>query len=524
MTMCKEAIKIQNVTFKYGKKLILDNVNLSIPQGKISLLMGASGSGKSTLVHIASGLLLEEDEKLDSGTITVFEKDISTLANNIRAKYVTVMFQNPDLQFCMDTLRKEMIFCLENINVSMKEMDSKIESTINQLSLNHLLDRKLSTLSGGEKQKAALCCLCVMNSGCLILDEPFANLDRDSALSLVKMLKKLRDESSITIVAVDHQIDYWMGIFDNIILLSDKGKILTQGINESSLKDYKDLFLKEGVFFPENKNLNTISIDSKSSQVNNELGIINVNSLVIFASDKQLKNSKSIFKPKRNNSIDCEDTSNIIINQKGNFSFKEGSITAILGHSGCGKTTFFLSLLKQHKFEGKIEILNKDLNKLKLKEITKLVGIVFQNPINQFVTQNVYDEVAFSIKLWNKKIGETELKNMVISLLDDYGLIEYKNQSPYLLSQGQMRRLAVLSVLAGDQKVLLLDEPTYAQDYKSTKTIMKNLKQKVDNNGLTVIFTTHDRNVASKWANTIYEVENKSFQLCKNISDNNNNV
>lgn len=86
-----------------------------------------------------------------------------------------------------------------------------------------------------------------------------------------------------------------------------------------------------------------------------------------------------------------------------------------------------------------------------------------------------------------------------------------------------MRCLAVLSVSAGDQKVLLLNEPTYAQDYKSTKTIMKNLKQKVDNNGLTVIFTTHDRNVASKWTNTIYKVENKSFQLCKNISDNNNN-
>jgi energy-coupling factor transport system ATP-binding protein len=523
MKICEEAIKIQDVTFKYQKRIILDHVNLSIPKGKISLLMGASGSGKSTLSQIASGILPEEDEVLDSGEVIVFDKIIGNLKNNERAKYITMMFQNPDLQFCMETLRKEMRFCLENINIPKDEMDNRIEITAKELSLENLLDRKLTTLSGGEKQKATLCCLCVMNSKCLVLDEPFANLDRDSAISLIGLLKQLRDKKGITILAVDHQIDYWMDVFDNLTILGRNGKILAEGITQSSLSLNKTLFNEEGVFFPkliENK----LIIDNNHSFNVSESAIINGAHLTIKKAEtsKRLKKKKlnfnifnkdkSIYKKKSFNELLPYQQDNLnLINHEEDFAFNSGSITALLGKSGCGKTTFFLSLLKQHSYDGKLKYFQDDIDKLKLKDLTQNIGIVFQNPINQFVTQNVYDEVAFSIKLWNKGIGEKDLKNKTLSLLDDYGLKEYKRQSPYLLSQGQMRRLAVLSVLAGSQKVLLLDEPTYGQDSKSTQTIMKNLKSKIKNEGLTVIFTTHDRKVAATWADFIYEVMDGKF-------------
>lgn len=97
MKVCEAAITVEDVTFRYQKRVILDHVSLTIPEGKISLIMGASGSGKSTLSHIASGLLPEEDESLESGEVYVFNQNIRNLTNNRRAEYVTMMFQNPDL-------------------------------------------------------------------------------------------------------------------------------------------------------------------------------------------------------------------------------------------------------------------------------------------------------------------------------------------------------------------------------------------------------------------------------------------
>jgi len=508
MKVCEAAITVDDVTFRYQKRVILDHVSLTIPEGKISLIMGASGSGKSTLSHIASGLLPEEDESLESGEVYVFNKNIRNLSNNERAEYVTMMFQNPDLQFCMDTLRKEMRFCLENISVPRDEMDSRIERIAKELSIEALLDRKLFTLSGGEKQKAALCCLRVIGSRCIVLDEPFANLDGVSAMNLISLLEGLRDDFGITIVAVDHQIDHWKDVFDNIILLGSNGKILTDGITRETLGSYSSLFIKEGVFFPDFDLAIKNGIESKELK-NKE--IVGLDDLVIRSEEKTKKERRRRMKRNKRGLFNLNDTDKILINQKSRISFMRGSMTALLGRSGCGKTTLFLSLLKQHSYDGSIEFDGTDTNKMKLKELTNNVGIVFQNPINQFITQNVLEEVKVSIKLWNKKIDSDELNEMALEMLDDYGLKDYRNQSPYLLSQGQMRRLAVLSVLAGGQKVLLLDEPTYGQDRKSTETIMNNLKSKMKNEDLTVIFTTHDRKLAASWADSIYELIDKSF-------------
>ncbi|MCK9191081.1 MAG: energy-coupling factor ABC transporter ATP-binding protein [Sphaerochaetaceae bacterium] len=508
MKVCEAAITVEDVTFRYQKRVILDHVSLTIPEGKISLIMGASGSGKSTLSHIASGLLPEEDESLESGEVYVFNQNIRNLTNNRRAEYVTMMFQNPDLQFCMDTLRKEMRFCLENISVPKDEMDSRIERIAEELSVESLLDRKLFTLSGGEKQKAALCCLRVIKSRCIILDEPFANLDSISAMNLISLLKDLRDDFGMTIVAVDHQIDYWKDVFDSIILLGSNGKILSDGITRDTLSSHSSLFIKEGVFFPDYESFKQ---NRFASSISNDKEIVTLENLVIRRGEESKKDRRRRLKRNKRGIFKLDEADMILINQKSKISFMKGSMTALLGRSGCGKTTLFLSLLKQHSYDGTIEYDGTDIKKIKLKELSNNVGIVFQNPINQFITQNVLEEVKVSIKLWNKTIDSDELDEMALDMLEDYGLRDYKRQSPYLLSQGQMRRLAVLSVLAGGQKVLLLDEPTYGQDRKSTETIMSNLKSKMESDGLTVIFTTHDRKLAASWADSIYELNDKSF-------------
>ena len=141
-----------------------------------------------------------------------------------------------------------------------------------------------------------------------------------------------------------------------------------------------------------------------------------------------------------------------------------------------------------------------------------MMGIVFQNPANQFVTQNVEEEVMTGIRTWDPGIAQAQLKIKTEALLEAYGLRRFHKYSPYMLSQGQQRRLAVLSVLAGGQKILLLDEPTYGQDDKSTNAMMVQLKEKVDREGLTVIFITHDRKLAAAWADQIVLLKDRKLE------------
>ena len=183
-----------------------------------------------------------------------------------------------------------------------------------------------------------------------------------------------------------------------------------------------------------------------------------------------------------------------------NLKFKAGSITAILGRSGIGKTTFLMALLGQAAFSGEIRILGRPIEEYRPHELYSKVGIVFQNPANQFITQKVEDEIVESIRIWEPGISEEKCRERACELLESYGLKRYRNYSPFMLSQGQQRRLAVLSVLSGNQKILLLDEPTYGQDRRSMDEMMRHITRKAGEEGLTVIFTTHDENVADMWA------------------------
>ena len=193
--------------------------------------------------------------------------------------------------------------------------------------------------------------------------------------------------------------------------------------------------------------------------------------------------------------------------QNTDADFPAGCMTAVLGPSGTGKTTTFLSVLRQHPYTGQILFQGRDIEKMKLKELYRHIGIVFQNPANQFVTQNVEDEVCVGLRLWEPGLSDEACRQRAEELLDRYGLKRQRRYSPYMLSQGQQRRLAVLSVLAGGQELLLLDEPTYGQDSRSVNAIMEHLREKVEQEGLTVIFITHDTELAAAWADKIYRLE-----------------
>ena len=482
------ALELEDVVFRYqekGKRNILDHTSLSIPAGTLTVLMGGSGCGKSTLAAVAAGLYPENGGFLEGGTIRLYGQDLKTLDPQKRAAYLTVLFQNPDLQFCMNTLREEMRFCLENIRVPAGEMDARIDRAAAELGIAPLLDRTLSTLSGGEKQKAALSCLYVMESRCILLDESFANLDHEAAAQLLEMLLRMKT-SGRTILAIDHKADLWLEAADEIILLEEGGKVAARGINCKNLPEHRADFERLGLFYPGSRPERAARPGAEGKPLLQFRGVSIRKGL-----PTRRKWGRTVY-----------DAPFLV--QNADADFPVGCMTAVLGPSGTGKTTTFLSVLKQHPYTGQILFQGRDIAKMKPKELYRHIGIVFQNPANQFVTQNVEDEVCVGLRLWEPGLSDEACRQRAEELLDRYGLKRQRRYSPYMLSQGQQRRLAVLSVLAGGQELLLLDEPTSNLDSLNEAVILKSLHE--EREGKTVVLVSH-RQSTMRIADTVYSVE-----------------
>lgn len=473
-------MKVENLSFKYyekSKNLILENINFSVPENDISLLIGKSGCGKSTLAYILAGLLPDNGGIIINGQVTFENINLQNISIKERVSTVSMMFQNPDLQFCMSNLKDEIIFSLENIGLNKSEIDKEIELSTEIIGTKNLLHKEFNTLSGGEKQKCALTCIVALKSKYIILDEPFANIDPKSALELIEIISKLNEKNKTTFLIIDHIVDRWIGHCHNIFMLENNHTI--NKIHNNSFND----FVKPEIIRFKNNNLNiendNLNIENNNLNIENKSDIIKINNLSIKIDNKQIL--KNI-----------------------NLSIEKGGINCIVGASGCGKSTFLKSLYGKVDFSGNIFIDNLKVCKKNYRKICEIMGIVLQNPKNQFVSQKVIDEINFSFKSNSNANNKS-----AVEYLEDFHLKVYQNYSPYMLSQGQQRRLAVLSMLCCNQKILILDEPTYGQDSESTYKIMELITEKVENEGLTVLFTTHDLNLAYTYSHKIFEMKNE---------------
>ena len=458
----KKVLSCEDIEFKYqinSKKNIIDGFSYDFLEGKVYLISGFSGCGKSTLAYILSGLYPEHKGIMSKGKVLLLNREISEYSPNERVKDIMMMFQNSDAQFCMEKVKDEIIFCLENIEYPVEKMNELVDIVLSEMDILYLKDRDLSSLSGGEKQKVTLAIILAISPKIIILDEPFANVDYESSQEIIQKLKRLNEENKTTIIAIDHRISLWKDIEYEFLYLGKGCKILD---------DTSYFELEDSEEIKENRE------SLKEKEVVLELENISIG----YGEKKLLENCSLIA--------------------------REGEIVSLVGKSGAGKSSLLLNITGLTKIKnGTIKFLGKDIKRWKRKEILKNIGIVFQNPQNQFITYKVIDELIFSMKQ-NEK-DDKKLLERAENLLKQFNLYEYRNYSPFALSQGQQRKVAVLSMLSGDQKILLCDELTYGQDNRTSREIMEFLKKKA-NEGLTIIIVSHDRNLVYEYSNSIYKV------------------
>lgn len=445
------SIEIRDLRFSYSQDRteILSGLCGTFESGQITLLTGPSGCGKSTLLYLAAGLYPHYTGCLHAGSVTIDGQAAADLPPQERCRLVAMMFQNPELQFCMDTVRNELIFCLENLGEAPASMEDRIDRALDFCAIPHLKHRTLHTLSGGEKQKVILACAVLLQPRWLLLDEPFANIDEDSARSIASKLRRLRDELGVSILAVDHRPEYWTNIANRICIL-ENGQ------------------LRETVWTPSTSYAPNLPPPCPGGTV-----------------------------------LELRDLSvrldGIPILQSVNAVFRRGMIYAVTGSSGSGKSTLFGALSGLHPHTGQILLEGTEQRRLRKKDLGK-IGFVTQSPQDQFVGGTVRQEILVSLRRDPKALETSE------QILRGIGLWRYRDVSPYLLSQGQQRRLGVAALLAYPCRVLICDEPTYAQDYANTKALMDSLCGQARERQIALIFSTHDRQLALDYADEILEL------------------
>ena len=202
-----------------------------------------------------------------------------------------------------------------------------------------------------------------------------------------------------------------------------------------------------------------------------------------------------------------------------NMNFSKGNVIGIIGSNGSGKSTLFMNLVGILKpTEGEIKFKDKDMkyDKKSLYSLRKDVGIVFQDPDKQIFYSKVYDDIAFALR--NIGLDEDIINQRIHKALDAVNGLEFKNKPVHFLSYGQKKRVAIASVIAMENEMVLLDEPTAGLDPISTRSIVEIIKKLRDSN-VKVVISSHDMNLIYEICDYIYVLNKGTITINGKVKD-----
>ncbi|MER2063028.1 MAG: ABC transporter ATP-binding protein [Alkalibacterium sp.] len=487
--MRNNTLEVEDLSFQIGGKKLIDSVSFNVAAGEIVLICGMSGSGKSTLTNIINGYFPEYGGKQTVKSIRINREEVKHQSVVERSASVRTIFQNARLSFSMKTLREEMIFVLENARVAVSEMDAIVSEKARHFGLEYLLDRSLDDLSGGELQRAAFVCADLVDVPLYIMDEPFANVDEETLQDYIGYMKASVKKGK-SILIIDHHVDRWSWV-DRWLMLDSNQKLHDLSLKESD-SVHRDFLKKEGIL------TDALSVEKRKSE----------NADILLELDKvSIYHEKTVRK-----SLFRKETHTNTLLENADLKLSKGSLTALVGPSGIGKTSLFRAILNVSPYKGDIRLNGESVKALEPKALYSKIGLVFQDPSLQFVKTKVLDEMALSLTAWNT-LEEEKAASEAREILSRHHFDDQIDKSPWVMSQGQQRRLAVLCMTVGGQQLLLVDEPTYGQDARNSRKIMDKLDD-LCQKGMTCLFTSHDRELVDAYADQVYEIrERKVWQL-----------
>ena len=483
-------ISFNQFTFQYDAQAeaTLKDISFDIAKGEKVLILGPSGSGKSTLAQCLNGIIPNIHKGQAQGQVRIDGQDIFKQSIYDKSQLVSTVLQDPDGQFIGLTVAEDLAFALENDCADQSEMKDKVALWAERLDLTSLLNHRPQDLSGGQKQRVSLAGVLIDESPILLFDEPLANLDPKSGQETIDLIDKIHKEVGATTIIIEHRLEDVLYRPVDRILLVNEGELLFNGSPDELLSS--TLLLENGIREPLYVTvLRQLGFDTRSAQNLSQLDALDLSGLALpdrVLKDKKDSSSDSILKVE-GLSVSYGDNPAII--EDLSFSLKKGERLAIVGKNGAGKSTLAKALCGFVPSQGKLTYKGQDISQDSIAERSERIGFVLQNP-NQMISQTmIFDEVALGLRL--RGIEEAEVEERVHEVLKTCGLYSFRKWPISALSFGQKKRVTIASILVLKPEIIILDEPTAGQDYKTYTDIM-NFLDSLQKQGHTIVMITHD--------------------------------
>ena len=475
------AVEVDALTFAYpGMAPTLHAIDLVVPAGEFLVLAGPSGSGKSTLLRAMCGLVPHASGGRFDGDVRVHGRSTREFQPRQLADVVGFVNQDPEAQFVVDEVERDIAFVLENLATAPATMRRRVEEVLDALGIAHLRHRPPGSLSGGEKQRCAIAGTLAAGPAVLVLDEPTSQLDPQGAEDVLGALARLNADLGITMVIAEHRLERVAPMADRVCVLSD-GTIAIDDAPGPALVDYPGappvthlgrlmhwdpppLTVKDArrLAFA-----NDVRVDGAVEQTSIS-GPTALRDVVLRASRAAVAlGGRTVVGPL-------------------SLQVARGEILALLGRNGAGKTTLLRALAGLVALdEGVLEI-------------REPIAYVPQDPNSLLFSPTARREVAHTLRL----LGGSKDDALVAHWLELLGLADLAERHPRTLSGGERQRLAVAAVAVGGATGLLLDETTRGMDAPSRAALEVAIRQHVGAGGL-VILATHDVELAARVATRV---------------------
>lgn len=489
-------IDVASLSFSYVSELTgdrveaLKDVDLSADAGSLTLVCGASGCGKSTLMKALTGLVPQMTPGELDGVVRINGRNLADVALTDVGHLCSSVFQNPRTQFFCDTVAEELAFCGENYGRERATLRQQSERAAKLMGISHLLERKLTTLSGGQLQKVALACALASGAPVLLADEPTSNLD-PAAISEVRAALKVLKEQGLTIVVVEHRLHFLRDLADQVLLM--EGGMVTRRWSGAE-------FFSMGQAQRRSLGLRTLvdpgPPETWVGQVQAGRQEKQVGQGQVGCREKQAGRQENREAAPSQARLSCRGLSFTYgaspVFEGLDADFPAGQITCIAGANGVGKTTLVRVLCGlAAPSSGSISM---DGVPASRKTRRSACALVMQDTGRQLFSDTLAGELTIGASHASGQSGE--------QLLADFDLANLGERHPLSLSGGQKQRLVIAAARATGRPIVILDEPTSGVDARHLDSITATLRRIADE-GAAVVVVTHDGEFAAACADRL---------------------
>jgi len=494
-----EVYSVKNLTFSYPKstKPTLNSLSFDIMPGQFVTLCGPSGCGKTTLLRHLKPTLTPHGQK--NGTVLFENTDLGGLDTREQSCRIGFVMQNPDNQIVTDKVWHELAFGLESLGMDPPSIRRRVAEMASFFGIQTWFHKKVSELSGGQKQLLNLASIMTMQPSVLILDEPTSQLDPIAAAEFLDTVGKINRELGVTVMLTEHRLEE---VFPHTsrVLVMDKGQIICDSNTKEVGMQLRDKGHDMFAAMPVPMRVYAASDSKLPCPVTVQEGREWLAQMPILHSEFE-DNKLTHTEP----SIELTDIwfkyQKELPDVVKGLSFKayRGEICAILGGNGTGKTTT-LSIINgiNKPYRGKVKINGTEIEKIPDNHLfDELLGVLPQNPQALFVKKTVEEDLLEMLS--GKKLSKQEKQHRVADVTALCRLETLLKSHPYDLSGGEQQRAALAKVLLLKPKILLLDEPTKGLDAEF-KIEFSHILRSLCKEGVTVLIVSHDIEFCAEYA------------------------